>query len=125
PANLPADSKTTDAQAPEQGTVGKQVETQPEEERVKEVVGDTSAAAPLNAPAMSPESKVDMFCREYGLSQRERDVFELLAKGYTSPRIQQELYIAAGTVNYHCRNIYAKLGVHSKQELITLFESSE
>ena len=64
----------------------------------------------------------DRICREYGLSQRERDVFVLLAKGYTSTRIQKELYIAAGTVNYHSRNIYAKLGVHSKQELIRLFE---
>ena len=63
-------------------------------------------------------------CDERGLSKRERDVFELLARGYTSPRIQKELYIAAGTVNYHSRNIYAKLGVHSKQELISLVEST-
>ena len=48
----------------------------------------------------------------------------LLARGYTSSRIQKELYIAAGTVNYHSRNIYAKLGVHSKQELIELFEKA-
>ena len=48
------------------------------------------------------------------MAQREQDVFALLARGYTSARIQKELYIAAGTVNYHSRNIYAKLGVHSK-----------
>ena len=35
-------------------------------------------------------------------------------------RIQSELYIAPGTMNYHARNIYAKLGVHSKQSLIDL-----
>lgn len=44
----------------------------------------------------------------------------LLARGYSSARIQSELFIAAGTVNYHTRNIYAKLGVHSKQEVIDL-----
>lgn len=63
-------------------------------------------------------------CAEFGLSQRESDVCALLARGYTSSRIQKELYIAAGTVNYHSRNIYAKLGVHSKQELIELFEQA-
>ena len=63
--------------------------------------------------------------KEHGLSQREVDVFMLLARGYTSSRIQKELYIAAGTVNYHTRNIYAKLGVHSKQELIELFEATK
>lgn len=56
----------------------------------------------------------------FGLSERERDVFALLAEGRTSARIQEELCIAAGTVNYHTRNIYSKLGVHSRQELIDL-----
>ncbi len=46
------------------------------------------------------------------------DVFALLARGYSAAAIQSELYIAAGTVNYHTRNIYSKLNVHSKQELI-------
>ena len=58
--------------------------------------------------------------QEFGLSSREIDVLRLLARGYSSARIQSELYIAAGTVNYHTRNIYAKLGVHSKQEVIDL-----
>ena len=126
PTDFSADSETTDdAQASGQGVIADQVEVRLEGEYAKEVANTAPVAAPSDTPAISPENKVDVFCREYGLSQRERDVFELLAKGYTSPRIQQELYIAAGTVNYHCRNIYAKLGVHSKQELIALFESSE
>ena len=82
---------------------------------------------PEGEPVIQEPDKQEVFarlCDEHGLSQRERDVFELLARGYTSPRIQKELYIAAGTVNYHARNIYAKLGVHSKQELILLVESA-
>lgn len=124
--SIPADNRAVDdEQASEHSMADEQVETQPEDKPVEEAVDAVSTTIPLDAPAINRVDKVDAFCQEYGLSQRERDVFELLAKGYTSPRIQQELYIAAGTVNYHCRNIYAKLGVHSKQELITLFESSE
>ncbi len=61
----------------------------------------------------------------YGLSLRERDVLKLLAQGYSAARIQAELYIAPGTVNYHTRNIYTKLGVHSKQEVIDLVFKGE
>lgn len=64
--------------------------------------------------------EVDLYSigKEHGLSNREMDVFTLLARGYSAAAIQSELYIAAGTVNYHTRNIYSKLNVHSKQELI-------
>lgn len=64
--------------------------------------------------------EVDLYSigKEHGLSNREMDVFALLARGYSAAAIQSELYIAAGTVNYHTRNIYSKLNVHSKQELI-------
>lgn len=57
---------------------------------------------------------------EFDLSKREVDVLKLLAQGNSSQHIQEALFIAAGTVNYHTRNIYAKLGVHSKQEVIDL-----
>ena len=57
---------------------------------------------------------------EFDLSKREVDVLKLLAQGNSSQHIQEALFIAAGTVNYHTRNIYAKLGVHSKQQVIDL-----
>ena len=51
-------------------------------------------------------------------------MFSLLARGYSASAIQSELYIAPGTVNYHTRNIYSKLSIHSKQELISLVSQS-
>ena len=44
----------------------------------------------------------------------------LLAHGNTATRIQAELGISYNTVKYHVKNVYAKLGVHSQQELIDL-----
>lgn len=66
------------------------------------------------------DSRCDSIARNAELSPRETEVFKLLARGYTSPSIQRQLYIASGTVSYHSHNIYTKLGVHSKQELIDL-----
>ena len=77
------------------------------------------ASEPAQTPD-DPQARLVAVADRFGLSERERDVFALLAEGRTSARIQEELCIAAGTVNYHTRNIYSKLGVHSRQELIDL-----
>ena len=58
-----------------------------------------------------------------GLSTRETEVFILLAQGRNRRFICEELFIADGTASTHIGRIYEKLGVHSKQELITLVQS--
>lgn len=56
--------------------------------------------------------------REYGLSEREREVLYLLAQGRARRVICSELSLSEGTVRSHTTHIYAKLGVHSSNELI-------
>lgn len=56
-----------------------------------------------------------------GLSQREREVFHLLAQGRSRAFIQEELCISKGTANTHISSIYRKLDVHGQQELLSLF----
>lgn len=84
--------------------------------------GASSESDTVSSPCVAEvqEDPVEAAADEYGLSERERDVLRLLAEGRTSSRIQEELCIAAGTVNYHTRNIYSKMGVHSRQQLIDL-----
>lgn len=62
---------------------------------------------------------------EYGLTPRETEVFALLAQGRTVGIIREKLVISLNTARFHTKNIYAKLGVHSQQELIDLAESYE
>lgn len=71
------------------------------------------------------ERRVVDFAETYGLSARETDVLRQLLKGRGYARIQQELSIAEGTVNYHVRNIYAKTNVHSREKLVDLFDDLE
>jgi DNA-binding NarL/FixJ family response regulator len=53
-----------------------------------------------------------------GLSPRERDVLELLARGYFFKEITETLGISLSTVNTHVRHIYEKLHVHSRSQAI-------
>jgi DNA-binding NarL/FixJ family response regulator len=52
------------------------------------------------------------------LSEREREVLQLVARGHTYKEIGAELYIAEKTVENHVRNILGKLHLNRKQELI-------
>lgn len=58
----------------------------------------------------------------YGLSKRESEILAFALRGRTSERIASELVISKSTVDTHLRRIYAKCGVHSRQELIDLAE---
>lgn len=61
---------------------------------------------------------------KHRLTARETEVFELLARGRTSPVIQEKLVLSHNTVKTHVRHIYAKLDVHSQQELINMVEEA-
>jgi len=52
------------------------------------------------------------------LSDREREVLQLVARGHTYKEIGEDLYISAKTVENHVRNILKKLQLNRKQELI-------
>lgn len=65
---------------------------------------------------------LDTVTREYGLSEREREVFALAARGYGAKGIAQTLNIANSTAQTHISRIYAKIDVHSKQELLQFVE---
>lgn len=68
--------------------------------------------------------RCDRLAREYGPSPRELDVAICLLHGRNMPYIREHLCISRNTINTHVRHIYAKLDVHSKQELIDIFEST-
>jgi DNA-binding CsgD family transcriptional regulator/tetratricopeptide (TPR) repeat protein len=51
------------------------------------------------------------------LTGREADVVALVAKGMTNTEVAAELYVSTNTVEYHLRNVFAKLGISSRREL--------
>ena len=85
-------------------------------------------AAKTPAPAEAPDKRrmaCDHLVEQYRLSPRESEVLWLLARGYGARYIAERLYISADTVRTHCKRIYEKVGVHTKEELIEMIESFE
>ena len=60
----------------------------------------------------------------YGLSAREREVLELLAKGLRTNELAEELGISPHTVRDHCKQLYRKCGCRSRAELLGLVSGS-
>ena len=54
------------------------------------------------------------------LTQREREVLELLAEGLSNAAIAQRLVVSVYTVRNHVANISSKLGAHSKLEILSI-----
>ena len=54
------------------------------------------------------------------LSVRERQILDLLARGYSNRRIAEACYLSLNTVRTHVQNVLVKLGVHSKLEAAAL-----
>lgn len=82
-------------------------------------------------PSATSEPAVDALegrCAEtsaaFGLTPRESEILSLLAHGRNAAYIQEKLVLSRNTVKTHVQNIYAKLGVHSQQELIDVVEAA-
>ncbi|MFD8033617.1 helix-turn-helix transcriptional regulator [Streptomyces sp. NPDC059717] len=52
----------------------------------------------------------------FGLTPRESEVLELVARGYSNRRIAEELFISPKTTSHHVSNILAKLGASGRTE---------
>ncbi|MER2494386.1 response regulator transcription factor [Catenovulum sediminis] len=52
------------------------------------------------------------------LSSREQQVLQCIIQGLSNSLIAQRLHVTEHTVKFHCKNIYSKLQVKNRVELI-------
>lgn len=60
---------------------------------------------------------LDRNYNEYNLTSREREILELVTKGFSNQEIADYLYISLCTVKTHLQNIFKKTGVANRTSL--------
>ncbi|MFC5695169.1 LuxR C-terminal-related transcriptional regulator [Pseudomonas sp. GCM10022186] len=89
-----------------------QLESAERQPALQGFIRDLLAAWPGQAARKSLEAP------EEGLTDREREVICLAAKGLSNEEIGQQLALALGTVKWHLHNIYEKLKVRNRTQAI-------
>lgn len=70
------------------------------------------------------KARCQAVARKHGLCARETEVFMLLAKGRGIEHIQGRLCISGHTVKSHVYNIYRKMDINSRKELLDAVEDA-
>lgn len=90
-------------------------------------VAATVRAAASGESVISPELLARLLPRLQGgggpqrqLTEREREVLDLVAEGLSNAAIAERLVVSVHTVRNHIANLSAKLGAHSKLEALAI-----
>lgn len=77
---------------------------------------------PKTFSAYSKRSNLTQFAEEKGLTKRELEILQLMNNGKNGPDICEQLYISDSTLRKHVHNIYQKLGVKNRVQLLQLLK---
>jgi DNA-binding CsgD family transcriptional regulator len=78
--------------------------------------------APLYYPGYI---NLDKFTEEFHISKREREIIELILQGKSNKEIEDVLFISFNTVKNHIYNLYQKLGVNSRGQLMHFIQETQ
>lgn len=85
-------------------------------------VSEDAGTAALDVMRDTLETRCHSVAQQHALSPREEEVLGYLARGFSPTYIAKELVLSVSTVRTHVRNIYRKLGVNKREELIHLID---
>ena len=72
------------------------------------------------------ENEYKLLLKKYpeltGLSKREFEVFAQLLTDKTQVQIAEDMFISHSSVHFHCKNIYKKLQINSRRQLLIKYK---
>lgn len=77
------------------------------------------------AKPLTLEKRCKLIGAEHNLTKRELEIMGMLARGRNRAYIEEKLVISRNTVNAHVKHIYAKLDIHSHQDLLDMVEQTD
>ena len=82
----------------------------------------------LRYPVLAPLEMNDLsetFLSRYGITDREREIILKVTQGKSNADIAGELFISLATVKTHLHNIYTKIGIDSRYDLLARVRSGQ
>jgi DNA-binding CsgD family transcriptional regulator len=73
----------------------------------------------------TPRETFDRRCRISGLSAREREVVAALVAGLDTRAVTEHLFMSRHTVQDHLKSVFEKMSVHSRREVLAMFNASQ
>lgn len=95
---------------------------EPEVQAPEAGADDTSGSEDPAEAVQVPPDRLKAFAQATGLTDRELDVFALLLENKSNQQISETLYISTGTVKAHIHNIFQKVGVTRRYELLRQYD---
>ncbi|MBO6523494.1 MAG: response regulator transcription factor [Balneolaceae bacterium] len=86
---------------------------------IDQVIMGEASISPLIAKKMMNIMVSGAPVKESNLTTREKDILKLLVDGFSMDMISGELEISTHTVDTHIKNIYRKLEVHNRAEVVS------
>ncbi len=68
------------------------------------------------------DKKLELFATTHNITAREMEILKLILEGKNNKEIERELYISYHTVKNHVYNIYQKLKINNRYQLISFLE---
>ena len=72
-------------------------------------------------PFRLEQNVLDRIVRRYAISEREKSILVRMVEGRSNHEIKDELFISIHTVKNHIHNLYRKLGINNRSQLLHLF----
>lgn len=83
---------------------------------------EVNASVSTQADEETDYSKFYLFCKEYQLTTREQDILKLLLDDMNNTEISEALCISVGTTKAHIHNVFAKVDVKRRRDLMQIYE---
>jgi len=103
------------------------VHIQSEQEKLKHQIRQAAQAvpSPVRAELKGSERRQQLLQNLDRLTRTERLIYDRYVEGKTTSEVLSELNIKENTLKYHNKNIYSKLGVTSRRQLLQIIKEEQ
>ncbi|MCF0145716.1 MAG: helix-turn-helix transcriptional regulator [Eubacterium sp.] len=67
-------------------------------------------------------SPLDLFSLKFALTEREKEIFEMMLNGMSNQEISEKLVISLGTAKTHSHHIFSKINVSNRREALRTYQ---